>query len=74
MKTSDAATKARLEELRQRLEKLDSERTAVSAELHRLTDPNSAQTAADIAQKDPIPGSTAAFRIPNSQKAVPNPA
>jgi hypothetical protein len=57
MKTSDAATKARIEELRERLAKLDAERTAVSAELHRLTDPNSAHAAIPTAQKDPIAGS-----------------
>jgi hypothetical protein len=57
MKTSDPATSDRIEELRARLEKLDAERTAVSAELHRLTDPNSDHAAAPSAQKDPIAGS-----------------
>jgi hypothetical protein len=57
MKTSDPANKARIEELRARLEKLDAERTAVSAELHRLTDPNSAHAAEPSAKDDPIAGS-----------------
>jgi hypothetical protein len=57
MKKSDTAEPARIEELRQRLEKLDAERAAVSAELRRLTDPNSAQAAISTAQNDPIPGS-----------------
>jgi cell division protein FtsB len=57
MKETDTRAAARIEELRQRLEKIDAERTAVSAELRRLTDPNSAQATAHSAQKDPILGS-----------------
>lgn len=57
MKAKDPAAEVRIEELRKRLEELDAQRTAVSAELHRLVDPESVQALPPAVQKDPIPDS-----------------
>ncbi len=57
MNTSDTAANARIEELRKRLEELDTERTAVSAELHRLVGSESVLPTIPPATKDPISGS-----------------
>ncbi len=57
MKAKDPAEDVRIAELRKRLEELDAQRTAVSAELHRLVDPDSVQALPPAQQKDPIPAS-----------------
>lgn len=57
MKANDDAASPRIEKLRQRLEKLDAERTAVAAELHRLTDPKTASATSPAMPGDPIAAS-----------------
>jgi hypothetical protein len=55
MKAQSAADEARAEKLRARIEELDAERIALSAELHRLVDPESAKAELPAKKADPIP-------------------
>ena len=57
MKASDPAAHGQLEKLRQRLEKLDAERAAIAAEIHRLAEPDSILPPPPVVKKDPIPAS-----------------
>ena len=57
MKPIDPTHESRIAELRARLEQLDAERTAVAAEIHRLTDPAALQGPPPGVQEDPIAGS-----------------